>query len=223
MPAGTVAPGIAPQYATQPDAQPVSFSDAPVGSHQSAPAKEHAAAGAPNGEEFTSCLDAGGDAWIGERLVEELNESWVKGQDLRRKADVRNVTEGDERSRQEQQKAQGAFRKEHDKRKRKVVDAIAEFSAFTGQSVSAGLIKHDGTVLNVSIEAKEDGSPPDFVRWTRGVYVVSRAIQAIQADNAARQAPAIPSPAVGALALNKMCRQHDQNPRPRQIQRCGSL
>jgi hypothetical protein len=55
------------------------------------------------------------------------------------------------------------------------------------------------------------------------VYVVSQAIQAIQADNAARQAPAIPSPAVGALALNKMCGQHDQNPRPRQIQRCGSL
>ena len=72
MPAGTVAPGIVPQYATQPDAQPVSFSDAPVGSHQSAPAKEHAAAGAPNGEEFTSCLDAGGDAWIGDRLVMEL-------------------------------------------------------------------------------------------------------------------------------------------------------
>ena len=58
----------------------MSFSDAPVGSHQSAPAKEHAAAGAPNGEEFTSCLDAGGDAWIGERLVEELEKEAARAQ-----------------------------------------------------------------------------------------------------------------------------------------------
>ena len=75
MPVSQAALGIAPLYATQRDAHPVSFSDASMGSHQSAPVKEHTAAGTPHGEEFTSCLDAGGDTWIGEQLVEALNDS----------------------------------------------------------------------------------------------------------------------------------------------------